>query len=133
MSVRYDATRARWIADYYDQTGKRHAPTFGKKREATDYPRRAPGRFYFPKTKTSRRNVQLAPELVAELRRWKLACRPSRLGLVFPGDRAGSPRTGRTCMPWRSGRHCAPPSSGTSRCTRSATRLPALSSCRVRP
>jgi len=48
------------------------------------------GRFYTPKSKSSRRNVRLAPELVSELRRWRLACPPSALRLVFPGP-AGKP------------------------------------------
>ncbi len=41
-------------------------------------------RYFPPKTKSSRRNVEAPPELVAALKRWKLACPPSDLGLVFP-------------------------------------------------
>ena len=32
------------------------------------------GRFYEPKSKTSKRKIDLAPELVSELKKWKLAC-----------------------------------------------------------
>ncbi len=42
------------------------------------------GRFYDPKSKTSRRRVDLAPELIRELKKWRLACPPSSLDLVFP-------------------------------------------------
>lgn len=48
-------------------------------------------RFYEPKTRSSRRTVPLTPALVAALRRWKLACPPSPLGLVFPSD-DGTPK-----------------------------------------
>lgn len=52
---------------------------------------RGEARFYPPKTRSSRRSIDLAPELVAQLRRWKLACPPSDDGLVFPSD-SGKPR-----------------------------------------
>lgn len=42
------------------------------------------GRFCDPKSKTSRRRVDLAPELIRELKKWRLACPPSELDLVFP-------------------------------------------------
>lgn len=48
------------------------------------------GRFYEPKSNTSRRRVDLAPELVSELKKWKLACPPSDKDLVFPTV-AGTP------------------------------------------
>ena len=41
-------------------------------------------RFYEPKTRAGRRVIELPEELIPELRRWKLACPPSRMGLVFP-------------------------------------------------
>ena len=44
------------------------------------------GRFYKPKTKTSRRKIDLASELVSELRKWKLACPKNELNLVFPNN-----------------------------------------------
>ena len=37
-----------------------------------------------PKSDGSRRTVPIGPELVSELRRWKLACPISKLDLVFP-------------------------------------------------
>jgi integrase len=42
------------------------------------------GHFYEPKTKTSRRKIDLAPELIRALKRWKLACPRGELDLVFP-------------------------------------------------
>jgi len=41
-------------------------------------------RFYEPKTKTSKRKIDLAPELIQRLKEWKLACPPGDLNLVFP-------------------------------------------------
>jgi len=44
-------------------------------------------RFYEPKSKTSRRKIDLAPQLIAQLKEWQLACPPNKLDLVFPnGD-----------------------------------------------
>lgn len=43
--------------------------------------------FYEPKTKTSKRKIDLAPQLVAQLKKWKLACPPSELDLVFPNEK----------------------------------------------
>ncbi len=40
--------------------------------------------FFEPKTRASRRTLRMPPELVSALRRWKLACPPGELGLVFP-------------------------------------------------
>ncbi len=48
------------------------------------------GEFMEPKSKTSRRKIDLAPELVHELKRWKLACPKGALDLVFPSE-AGTP------------------------------------------
>jgi len=48
------------------------------------------GQFYKPKSKASRRKIDMAPELVNELKKWKLACLPSDLDLVFPSG-AGTP------------------------------------------
>jgi len=44
------------------------------------------GRFYEPKTKTSRRKIDLAPQLATQLKRWKIACPPCNLDLVFPNE-----------------------------------------------
>jgi len=41
------------------------------------------GKFYDPKSKTSRRKIDLAPELVTELKKWRLACPKGKLDLVF--------------------------------------------------
>jgi integrase len=42
------------------------------------------GAYYEPKTKSSRRTVELPDELVAALKRWKLRCPISQDDLVFP-------------------------------------------------
>ena len=45
------------------------------------------GKFYEPKSKTSRRKIDLAPQLIAQLKEWQLACPPNKLDLIFPnGD-----------------------------------------------
>lgn len=41
-------------------------------------------RFYEPKTRAGRRVIEIPEEIVPELRKWKLACPPSKMGLVFP-------------------------------------------------
>lgn len=48
------------------------------------------GRFFFPKTKGSRRHIDLSPVVVQELKRWRLACPTNDLDLVFPNE-AGEP------------------------------------------
>lgn len=48
------------------------------------------GHFYEPKTKTSRRKIDLAPQLVSQLKEWQLACPKSELNLVFPNE-SGKP------------------------------------------
>ena len=59
---------------------------------ATIYVRRSftAGRFYEPKTKNLRRRVPVTAELLAELKRWKLACPNGKHDLVFPNG-AGNP------------------------------------------
>lgn len=47
-------------------------------------------RFFEPKTQAGRRRIPLQPELVAALKRWRLACPPSDQDLVFPTP-AGQP------------------------------------------
>lgn len=47
-------------------------------------------RFYEPKTKMSRRKIDLAPELIQEFKRWKISCPASELDLVFPTN-TGTP------------------------------------------
>ncbi|HVN89928.1 MAG TPA: tyrosine-type recombinase/integrase [Candidatus Binataceae bacterium] len=41
-------------------------------------------RFYPPKTKAGLRSIEIPPGLVAALKRWKLQCPASPIGLVFP-------------------------------------------------
>ncbi|MBI4774596.1 MAG: site-specific integrase [Deltaproteobacteria bacterium] len=48
------------------------------------------GRFFPPKTKKSTRRIDLGPGVVTELRKWKIACSPNGLNLMFPND-AGNP------------------------------------------
>lgn len=48
------------------------------------------GRFFEPKSHTSRRSVDLGPTVIRELKRWKLLCPPNDLELVFP-NREGKP------------------------------------------
>ena len=47
------------------------------------------GRFFPPKTKTSKRKVDLGPKIVTELKKWKLACPKNSLNLVFPNEAGG--------------------------------------------
>jgi len=42
------------------------------------------GRFYEPKTKTSKRKIDMAPHLATQLKKWQLACPPNSPNLVFP-------------------------------------------------
>ncbi|MGO9534059.1 MAG: tyrosine-type recombinase/integrase [Syntrophobacteraceae bacterium] len=44
------------------------------------------GRFFNTKTRTSNRKIDLGPAVIAELRKWKLACPPSELDLMFPNE-----------------------------------------------
>ena len=48
------------------------------------------GRFFTPKTKTSKRKIDLGPTVITELKKWKLACPKNELDLVFP-NKAGEP------------------------------------------
>jgi len=50
------------------------------------------GRFYEPKTPSSRRKVDIPPGLIATLKEWKLACPPGPHDLVFPSG-AGNPES----------------------------------------
>jgi integrase len=62
------------------------------------------GAFYEPKTKSSRRTVELPDELVAALKRWKLRCPLSEHDLVFP-DAKGRPMRSSDLL--RTGLHAA--------------------------
>jgi len=46
--------------------------------------------WYKPKTKTSDRRVDLGPAMIRALKKWKLACPPNKLDLIFPSE-AGNP------------------------------------------
>ncbi len=48
------------------------------------------GRFFPPKTKQSRRKIDIGPRTMKELKKWKLACPANDLDLVFPSG-AGKP------------------------------------------
>jgi integrase len=48
------------------------------------------GRFYFTKTATSNRKIDLGPAMMKELKLWRLACPKNRIGLVFPNE-SGNP------------------------------------------
>lgn len=79
-------------------TGMREGELFGLKWDDIDwfnsqiYVRRTfnHGRFYEPKSKTSRRKIDLPQDLIRELKVWKLACPIGELNLVFPSE-TGTP------------------------------------------
>jgi len=48
------------------------------------------GAWYKPKSKASSRKIDIGPTMMAELKKWKLACPPNKLDLVFPNE-AGKP------------------------------------------
>ena len=48
------------------------------------------GQFFATKTKASNRRIDLGPNVMTELKKWKLACPKSDLNLVFPNG-AGNP------------------------------------------
>jgi integrase len=43
-------------------------------------------RFYEPKTKTSKRRVDVPPQMMKQLKEWKIACPSNDLDLVFPNE-----------------------------------------------
>jgi len=46
--------------------------------------------WYDVKTETSNRKIDLGPAMMTALKKWKLACSPSKLNLIFP-NKAGGP------------------------------------------
>ena len=48
-------------------------------------------RFYNPKSKTSKRKIDLAPQLTSQLKEWQLACPPTKNDLLFPGEEGKKP------------------------------------------
>lgn len=47
------------------------------------------GRFFNPKTRTSTRAIDLAPMVLSELKKWRLACPPNDMDLIFPNENGG--------------------------------------------
>lgn len=47
------------------------------------------GKFHEPKTHASLRAIDLSPVLVHELKKWRLACPPNKLDIVFPNETGG--------------------------------------------
>jgi len=45
--------------------------------------------WYKTKTKTSNRKIDLGPSMMAELKKWKLACPPNKLNLILPNEAGG--------------------------------------------
>lgn len=45
--------------------------------------------WYQPKTKGSRRRVDLGPSMLLDLKRWRMACPPNELNLIFPNEAGG--------------------------------------------
>ena len=46
-------------------------------------------RFYEPKSKTSRRKVDVPPQMMKQFKEWKIACPTNDLDLVFPNETGG--------------------------------------------
>jgi integrase len=47
------------------------------------------GQFFSPKTKGSRRKIDIGPQTIRELKKWRLACPSSSVDLVFPNEAGG--------------------------------------------
>jgi integrase len=75
-------------------TGMRQGELFGLKWSVIDWINKQVhikrtynhGKFYKPKSRSSRRSIDLAPQLMDELKKWKLACPKAKLDLVFPNE-----------------------------------------------
>ena len=48
------------------------------------------GAWYRPKSKTSKRKIDIGPAMMSQLKKWRLACPPNDNDLVFPNE-AGNP------------------------------------------
>src|SRR5262249_57891474 len=70
------------------QLAIRRSVSWAKRR---DEPGKGKPTYKNPKTRSGRRRIPLRPELVAVLRRWKLACPPTTDGWVFPSDTGTTP------------------------------------------
>ncbi len=65
-------------------------PLIEVRRSLTEIPKKAGGPILEPpKTRAGYRDIKIPLELVSELRRWRLACPPSELDLVFPNSLGG--------------------------------------------
>ena len=64
--------------------------TWVKRPGAQPWGKRYEAKFFRPKTKSGVRALPMPPELMSELRRWKLQCPPGELDLVFP-NQSGDP------------------------------------------
>jgi integrase len=79
-------------------TGARQGELLGLKWSDVDWKNRqirirrtyTKGRFFPPKTRASRRKIDVAPKVLTALKRWKLTCPNNELDLVFPNE-AGEP------------------------------------------
>lgn len=47
------------------------------------------GAWYRPKSKNSIRKIDLGPTMIKQLKKWKIACPPTKLNLVFPSESGG--------------------------------------------
>jgi len=45
--------------------------------------------WYDTKTETSNRKIDLGPSMMAELKKWKIACLPNKLNLIFLNEQGG--------------------------------------------
>ncbi len=65
-------------------------PLIEVRRSLTEIPKKAGGPILEPpKTRAGYRDIKIPSVLVSELRRWRLACPPSELDLVFPNSLGG--------------------------------------------
>src|SRR5207302_1304943 len=79
------------------RAGTRQAEVLGLQWGDIDWNRRSAeirrqwrrGAFYAPKTKASRRTVELPDELVSALKRWRLRCPKGEYDLVCPNAKGG--------------------------------------------
>jgi len=55
------------------------------------------GRFFEPKSETSKRAIDLSPMVITELKKWQLACLPNELNYIFP-NKQGNPTDGQNMV-----------------------------------